>query len=185
MSVPWLDDGTGFSPWDTLVLGGVYVPGRAKLAISGARDIADEKPKGEDGPTQTDNGYLGADVTIVIELWTPRALAEFAVAFGVWTPRKPGELSAPLDIVHPAAMLCNVSKVRIKSWAIPHPERQKILVTLNCREWFPPGASKPTQSGQTAKAGAAGGNAGGNAGQVPPGYVPPEPDPLDQGGNFP
>ncbi len=136
--VPWIRDVGGVSPWDVLRLGGEYVPGKVSVVIDVARDIVEEKPKGEDGPTQTDNGYLGAGVTIDIEVWTEEQLDRLVRLLVNWFPKKPGATSVPVEIIYPSAIMAGISRIRIAGFSIPKWNKATLTIPLKAREWLPP-----------------------------------------------
>lgn len=184
-AVPWIRlDRSGASPWDSARLGGEIVPGKVKVWISLTRDIVEDKPKGEDGPTQTDNGYLGAEVKIEIEIWTEEQLKRLVALLVNWFPKKPGATSNPVELSYPSAIMTGVTRIRIKTFEVPPWDKAKLTIPLSAREWLPPGSQKPTSTSNKTQGGAGGGptNDGGPLGGS--GDVPP-PDPENLGGDFP
>ncbi len=182
--VPWIRDVGGVSPWDVLRLGGEYVPGKVSVVIDVARDIVEEKPKGEDGPTQTDNGYLGAGVTIDIEVWTEEQLDRLVRLLVNWFPKKPGATSVPVEIIYPSAIMAGISRIRIAGFSIPKWNKATLTIPLKAREWLPPGSQKPTSTSNQTQGGAGGGPDGNGGPLGGPGDVPP-PDPENLGADFP
>lgn len=189
-AIPYWRNADGSSDWDIVRIGGAYVPGDVDVEISPTRDIVEEKPKGEDGPTQEDNGYLGADVSIVIRIGAGKNraariadLRTLAALIAAWLPRTPGGVSTPLELACPQATFANVTKIRISGYTVSKPKNGILTIPIKAREWLPPGSQKPTQSSSQAKSG----NGTGTSGDGGPldGFDVPDPDPENLGGDFP
>lgn len=86
MSVPhWIDDAgaTDADPankdrrgvWDVVYLGGVAMPGLAKVEVQQGRKIDDKGGPGRNGARLIDKGAEAAKVTITLRVWTAAQLA--------------------------------------------------------------------------------------------------------------
>lgn len=78
-------------PWDTVVLGGVSLPGRARVTASRERKYDTKAGAANDGATHTDQGYkVCSKITVVLTIWNAKQLAvlEEAMAKIMPVPRK-------------------------------------------------------------------------------------------------
>lgn len=186
MSIPHWRDGT----WDRIRLGGKLLAGRVhSLVVTPARSVQQVKSKGEDGPQLKDEGYTGATVDLVQEVWTgplpigDSQLDELAGQLFELSPKRPGAPATPLDIMHPITGAAGVANVYVVSYTIAMPEAGgRLRIPIKMLEWFPPEATKPTQQSGSSKHGT--GIPEGDGGPIDSGYVPP-PDPENLGGDFP
>jgi hypothetical protein len=173
--------------WDTLYLDGIPLIGRVKeLKIKPARKVERSKPEGADNPQTKDQGYQGAKIDLVLEMWTKAQAESLGALLQAFSPRQPGALASPHTISHPIAAATNVTRVYVESYTIGMPKKQRLDVAVEMYEWFPPAPPKPTKSG--------GGNGAldknlkennvGSGGPFGNGYVPP-PSPANVGSYVP
>lgn len=86
MSIPkWGTGGVGpeieqLSPWDTLVLGGITLPGRATVRAHRGRKHDRKRALGADGETFTDQGAEAAELDLTITIWRPEQMDDLVQA---------------------------------------------------------------------------------------------------------
>lgn len=175
--------------WDTLYLDGLPLIGRVKeLKIKPSRKVERSKSEGTDNPQTKDQGYQGAELDLVLELWTEAQAAELGALLQAFSPRQPGALASPHTISHPIAAATNVTRVYVESYTVGMPKKQRLDVVVKMYEWFPPAPPKPTKSGASTTGGALDKNLAenniGGGGPFGNGYVPP-PAPANVGAYFP
>jgi len=98
------------SPWDTLVLGGVKLPGRARLHARRGRKHDRKSGPGSDGESFTDLGAQAAEVDITITVWTEQQMQALVDALDKLLPvpkkpASPGQPIAPVTLTYTDARL--------------------------------------------------------------------------------
>jgi hypothetical protein len=163
--------------WDIVRIDDTPLPGLCTCEVEPSRDIENTKEKGKDGRSLTDNGYAGSPVNIGIMIWRNDQLKALFDIMPKMHPRKPGGVSAPLNLYHPAAALMGINVIAVQKIRIPTPEDDGILrVQVSAIEWFPETQIKSTNA---KKAPADGGPLDSSDFEVPP------PDPANLGSKFP
>src|SRR3972149_1921695 len=145
----WEDDrNLGPDFWDTVFLGDLQLPGRAKVSCPLKRAVEEKKAKGKCGGTITDNGEEITPVTIVLELATPVEWQFFQDVLPKLWARKRGGKRSPVKIDHPKTAVCGITEVYLKGIDVGDPENGVVKVTISCAEWLiaPPDAPKPKPS---------------------------------------
>lgn len=199
--------------WDVVYLGPnaalwVPLPGRVRdLKVKPKRKIQTSKEPETDNPHLKDEGYDGADVILVLELFKAAQWLELeAYIPDIWA-RQPGAQSIALDIRHPITKAFNVQQVFIKDIDTGMPQNGRLAVTFSMGEYFGPEKKKKTRGPGEGGGGTSGGGAAGNAGSAAGGAAGeaatdpvnpygdgggdfdnstvPDPDPENLGPNFP
>ncbi len=129
--------------WDTVVLGGLRLPGVAKVTIDRGRKLDKKSAPGRNGATITDGGGEGASVSIEIQMATAEEWDAWCAAMKMLDPTK----TAPKAwaIVHPEAEAMQVVSVMIEKINGSPPDNGIKTVKLTCAEWFP----KPKGKGKS------------------------------------
>lgn len=135
------------NPWDYCALGGVFLPGLAKVKVSKGRKLDVKQPPGSHGATITDRGYKPAPVEIVLTVWKPsqwttmQALLSGAASISL-EPKPNASYQAPAyPIDHPATAAHGITDVIIEDIEGPdESSRVKGAVDfkLKCLQFFPP-----------------------------------------------
>ncbi len=182
MTVPFWRDGS----WDRTKLGGEVLPGMtASFDVDVARDVKKVKAKKEDGPSLSDDGYTGAGVKIVQEVYTEEQLLLLSVRAAALMPKTPGGPSTPQDVVHPLAAFFGVNALLVQSMSAGKPTKGgRFALNINALEWFPEGSQKATQQNPNSIANGGNGVPGGDGGPIDAGDVP-DPDPANLPGGIP
>lgn len=133
--------------WDKVKLNGRVMPGRVlALNIKPTRDVQMSKQDGEDGIATKDQGYNGADVELVIEIFKAADVPLMEAEIARIHPRQTGGVKTPVTIEHPIATIFNVRNVYFKDIAAGMPAGGRWPVTFSGGEWFPPEEKKPTKA---------------------------------------
>jgi hypothetical protein len=136
-----------FNPWDTVILGGLWLPGLGKVLVKTRKRFDVKKKKGSDGAGLTFTGYDPSDVNITLRVWTPIHLdtlqslmpmlkAKSTTAAGAQATA--AELA--LDISHPALALIaihSVVVVGVSGLVDVEPKGVKQM-EIACLEYVPP-----------------------------------------------
>lgn len=102
--------GTG---WDLVVLGGVKLPGKAKVTNAGIRAKFDpKKGKGKDGARPSVDGLEGQSVDIVVTVWTQEQLDKLEEVCKQLLPQ-PGVKQGAVAIKAPAVNFLGITDVVI------------------------------------------------------------------------
>lgn len=103
------------SPWDTLTLGGMKLPGVCAVTCQPQREVDKKKPHGGDGAKVTIRGYLPSEVMINLTIWTGEQWKIWQqIAQKLW-PRAGKPAADPFDIVHPETALWGIKSVIVIS----------------------------------------------------------------------
>jgi len=132
---PFWDDDPG--SWDTAVLGGVTLPGLARIdgLDLGARWDIKEAP-GTDGASETYQGYTPAPFNLVLRMWSRSQWLAFLPLAKRFRP-KPGRASPePVDVVHPELLVWGISRVIIRKIK-PRKLAGEYEVAFDLFEYFP------------------------------------------------
>jgi hypothetical protein len=73
-------------PWDTVILGGITMPGRALVEATRRRKLDHKSAPGGDTTTSTDLGYEAAEITIKLTVWEQGQLDALYDAMAKLTP---------------------------------------------------------------------------------------------------
>lgn len=162
--------------WDTLKIDGRVMPGRLlSLTIDPERDVQTSKQDGEDGVTLKDQGYNGAAVEIVIEVYRASQVPAMEQEIARIHPRQTGGASTPHTIEHPIASIFNVRNIYIKKISAGMPSGGRWPITISAGEWFPEAEKKPTKQG--------GGGSGGKPKSDAEAALDPSGSPTDANGD--
>lgn len=133
MAIP---DWTREPDWDQLYLGGMRVPGVARVQVKLPSGLDIQKPKGGKRATIRDDGDPPAQLDIEIEL-QPHEMAEFEGLIPFFRARsKNGR--APLEIAHPNAALWGIGVITIGEIDSPMPRSGGTkLISMKAHEWAP------------------------------------------------
>jgi len=136
-AAPWPDE---LSPWETLTLAGVRVPGVAKVEGGRRRRLDHRTSAGASGETASDMGYDPGEFTITLTLWTPMQFLALQNMIPLIQPPATAKVQPKaVKISHPACALLNIYDVYIESIDFPrHVGKQIFEVVLQCFEFMPP-----------------------------------------------
>lgn len=108
--------------WDTVIIGGLKMPGIARVSGGIGRKINTQAiPGDESGGTQTDLGYDGGRATITLKFWTQEHLDTFGLFADKYRPKKDEEKPAPLDVIHPALAVVGMRSLTLEKLGLPEP----------------------------------------------------------------
>ena len=145
MTVPWPDEAPEL--WNTCELGGIELPGIAKVDVHPSQEVDVKKPKGRHGATVTRHGYNPAKVKIRVRCTDAAQFADLQVVIAnVWPASlarkknaQPAQVDGPIPISHPKAQLWGITGVTILSIDDTSGERGDIYeLTFDCLEYYPP-----------------------------------------------
>lgn len=158
MPIPHWNEPGGDDSWDTLILGGQFIPctkAEVECDISWKLDI--KKPKGADGFQMTDEGQEAGPVTIRLTFTTSDELSEFQKVLADIRPPRKGGKRDPLEIQHPSANVLGVKAIVIEKIHSGQPSATDgWIVTISAKEWVKGPKDKKGLGG--AKGGAGKGN---------------------------
>jgi len=156
------------NPWDQVALGGVMLPGLARVKVRKGRKLDVKQPPGSHGATITDRGYKPAQVDIHLTVWTYaqwqalQSLFDGSNAALTLEPKPNTSYAAPAyPIDHPATAMRQVSSIIIDEIEGPEPSssmKGAVEFSFKCTQFFPP----PKQ----------------NATNTPKGTIAPQPNAL-------
>lgn len=165
---------------DEVYINGTRIPGRVFLSIDMSRAVKKTKTPGEDIPHLEDEGYDGAVVEMLVELFKEDQWDAMLPIVRMMTPNQPGALAQPLDIVAALTIQENIPNVYVEKRTVSTRRDGFMPFTFTMPQWFPPEKKKKTQQGNTPpKNGTPGGNDDVGGFEVPP------PDPNNIGPDFP
>jgi hypothetical protein len=130
----WDDDPDS---WDTAVLGGVTLPGLARidgLELGSKWDV--KEAPGSDGATETYQGYTPSPFQLVLRIWLPEQWSAFLPLAKQFRPRPGKETPKPVDVVHPDLAVWGISKVIIRKIK-PKKTDGIYEVSFDLLEYFP------------------------------------------------
>jgi hypothetical protein len=108
----WNDDPES---WDSAVLGGVSLPGLARidgLELASKWDV--KEAPGTDGARETYQGYTPAAFQLVLRMWDGAQWEEWLKLAPQFRP-KPGKNSPdPIDVVHPELSVWGITRVILR-----------------------------------------------------------------------
>lgn len=129
-------------PWDTVRLGGRYLPGICTVRGLPTLSFDKKKAGGIDGATITVNGYLPGPIEIDVLLWTQEQWALMQeIAPLIWT--RPNKKSTAADLAiaisHPGLGLWGQSGVVVLGVSVPEkgPIEGTKLIKIKCVEFVP------------------------------------------------
>lgn len=144
MAIPWPDRAP--SKWDTVVLGGVALPGVCTVSVKLANELDVKKPKGGAGASVTSQGPEASTVDITLTFHDPEHLSEWEDAVKVLRPKK--DVVTAKKIVHPKAKLYGIDAVHVQTIEDDDNNRgDTYKVKLHCVEFVgvPKGAQTKTE----------------------------------------
>lgn len=171
--------------WDLLILGGEPFPGIPQVSVSKSRKVQLSSPKDSDGLTLSDNGYDGAKIKVTLRLWEDEQIDDLYRLLPRFDPSV-GDLSVPVEILHPVTWLAGIEYVYITKWDLSSPRSAggEFSPAFEAVQWFP--GPEPTPP-QIAPPGPGGGSGRPDNGEDPD-YEQPDPNPTpdpDFGANQP
>ncbi len=144
MAIPWPDRAP--SKWDTVVLGGVALPGIGTVAVKLSNELDVKKPKGGAGASVTAQGPEAATVTITLAFHSAEHLAEWQDAVKVLRPKK--DVVSAKKIVHPKTQIYSIDAVLVQTIDDEDNKRgDTYTVKIHCVEFTgtPKGAQTKTE----------------------------------------
>lgn len=123
------------SPWDTLYIDDVEIPGLWKVTGEVGQRIDIKPVKGNKGVKTTNEGPDAAELTMVGELDHDEA-EELESMIDDIHPRNTTQFSSPRRLEYPAASFLGISVVRIKSISLPALNGDLLYVTIKAVEYF-------------------------------------------------
>lgn len=153
MTIPWLDDAP--DAWNTVKLGGLAVPGIARVGVKPSQEVEIKKPKGKHVGSTTRQGYNAARVTIKVTVWTPEQFAELRTLIAsIWPAARamkqagePAKVDGPIPVSHPKTQLWGINAITLLD--IEDPENDtgdRYELTLSCVEYLPPPKKSATKT---------------------------------------
>jgi hypothetical protein len=115
MAIPapfWDDDPDS---WDTALLGGITLPGLARvdgLELGSKWDV--KEAPGTDGATETYQGYTPSAFNLVLRIWLADQWASWLSIAKQFRPKPGKERPKPLDVVHPELAAWGIARVVIR-----------------------------------------------------------------------
>lgn len=146
----WEDD---YDSWDTVSLGGVVMPGLAKVKASISRKLDVKSVRGRDGARVKDGGYQPGKITIEIRTTTREEFDALQPRLDAINPRQRGTSRSAVDIAHPSLAFLGISAVYIEKVGAPELVSGILTTSIECLEWTPQPRARP--SGAGAQTGAA------------------------------
>lgn len=128
------------SPWSTVKLDGVQIPGLAEITGGAAgRKIDVKSPAGGDGAGITDRGLEPARFRIRVSLWTARHLEAWEQLVPRLNPRAGKGGLRKVSIYHPALATIGVSEICIASIGALQPGGTAGVwqTEIECLQWQP------------------------------------------------
>jgi hypothetical protein len=135
LATPFWDDDP--DSWDTASLGGVVLPGLARidgLELASKWDV--KEAPGTDGATETYQGYTPSAFQLVLRIWDPDQWSTFLTLAKRFRPKPGKESPQPLDVVHPDLSVWGISKCVIRKIK-PKKGDGIYEVSFDLLEWFP------------------------------------------------
>jgi hypothetical protein len=145
----WNDDPTS---WDTVVIGGVTLPGLARiegLELASKWDV--KEAPGSDGATETYQGYTPAAFQIVLRMWERDQWLAFLKLATRFRPRPGKNTPDPVDVVHPELAVWGISRAIVRKLK-PKKSTDFYDVAFDMLEYFP----QPKKSVTATASGSAG-----------------------------
>lgn len=146
MSVEWPDDNP--FDWDRCGLGGLDLPGLARVRVRMSQELDIKKPKGSHGATTTLQGANPARVTITLRMWNAEQFRTFQAA--VVPLRSMVGKSADkgaVDIEHPKTKMWGIRAVLIQDIDDNNDEHGDLYdVAFECVEHRPPPKASATKT---------------------------------------
>lgn len=132
--------------WDRMDMAGEFWPGIWEAEGTVARDIDKKKRKGKDGWKLTDEGYRGAEITLICRIWIdpsdPEETArgdyeELQRLLPLIHPRRKGGTRTPIEVNFPPLALMGINQLYVSELGIPKIESGVLTLRLKVSEWFP------------------------------------------------
>ncbi|MGB1223784.1 MAG: hypothetical protein ACPHCN_06525 [Mycobacterium sp.] len=139
---------------DRCVIAGVVVQGRVDVMVDTTRRVERSSPKGGGGARMVDNGYLGADVSIEILVWTEdQRDAFYTELLPKISPRTPDGPKTPVSIDHWKTSHHGVENIYVQTVSDGKEQGGKQSFKLKAPEWLPgpkpvtkaPGTAAPAE----------------------------------------
>lgn len=132
-----LPDWVKTEDWDILRLGGMRIPGIAKVKAKIGSGLDHKKPKGGKKATTKDDGDPLVEFDVDLDMSHEDVVA-FADMVGVLRPVTKSGARSPLKFEHPQAYLWSVFNVSVADIDADHPESGgRMKISLKLVEWAP------------------------------------------------
>lgn len=141
-TVPHWGTQDGADWWDTVILGGEFLPGIWSAEADVDYDLDVKKVKGKDGANYTDNGRNPAKVKITGQITSKEEWDEWQRIIPVVFPRTKGTKRDPLEITHPEPNSKGVFSVYTEGFPAMKLDKGIMAITVDAIEYDP--APKPT-----------------------------------------
>jgi len=156
-SVGHWNDESGDDSWDTLFLGGDFMPGVARVDVTLSSDLDIAKPKAGKGATIKDNGDPPAKLKIRLQIVTKDEIDALAQKLSLLRPKAKNGARDPVEIGHPNANFWGINTITITDISSPQPDAvDGWIITIDAVQWFPApkavaaASKKPTATGDAA-----------------------------------
>jgi hypothetical protein len=144
-SVPWPD--VAPTPWNTVIVDGVSLPGVATVDVQLKEEIDVKKPVGATGATTTYQGRNPMKVVIELFMWESAQLDAWARVFPQLFPAPKKGTAGSRKIVHPKLAIYGIGAVVFESLKDPPNNKgDQYKVTLEAVQFLPPSKSGGTKT---------------------------------------
>jgi hypothetical protein len=124
--------------WDVVILGGLFLPGVARVSVRIESDLDTKKPKGAKQASIADKGDKPSKVDIELILEDVEDLDMLEAQLVNLRPRSKGAGRSPLEIVHPNPNFWGITAVTVDDVDSPHPDPvDGWRLKISCLEWAP------------------------------------------------
>jgi hypothetical protein len=124
--------------WDTVILGGMFMPGVARVSVKIDSDLDTKKPKGAKLASIHDKGDKPSRVEIELILEDDEDLDLLEAQLVNLRPRSRGAGRGPVEIQHPNPNFWGITAVTVDNVDAPHPDPvDGWRIQISCLEWAP------------------------------------------------
>jgi hypothetical protein len=124
--------------WDVCFLGGIELPGMARVTVKINSDLDTKKPKGAKQASIADKGDKPSRIVIELTLEEDNDLKLLEAQLPNLRPRSQGAGRAPLEIVHPNPNFWGITAVTVDDIDAGHPDPvDGWKIEISCLEWAP------------------------------------------------
>lgn len=135
--------------WDYVVLGGLFLPGVAKVRVKLQSDLDTKKPKGAKRASIADKGDKPSKISIELQLEDQEDLDMLEAQLVNLRPRSKGAGREPLEIVHPNPNFWGITAVTVDDVDADHPDATEgWRISIECLEWAPEPTAVKTAAGK-------------------------------------
>ncbi|MGZ3454446.1 MAG: hypothetical protein ACXWUG_20255 [Polyangiales bacterium] len=146
----WNDDPES---WDTAVVGGVQLPGLARidgLELASKWDV--KEAPGTDGATETYQGYTPSSFTLLLRMWERDQWTAWLGLVPKFRPRPGKESPDPVEVVHPELAAWGIARAIIRKLK-PKKSDDVYEVSFDMLEYFPQPKKSVTSTATSASQG--------------------------------